>query len=141
MEIQMIDFKQANALLGKIRKELEEEEGDGAAWGPDSEQPMDGHLSGMPGVGGAMNVSDVSDALDKYLSDMTERLMQKYDLSEDEAADFVLEVADNLASVGMLADFPDEDAPAEEVATWYAKAGSIKFDAMVMTAASREYAE
>jgi len=134
MEIQSIDFRQANALLGKIRAGLAEEE---AAWGPDSEQEGE-HLDGAPGVGGATNVADIGDALDGYLSGIATALMQKYGISEDDAYDFIFYAADTAEALNMLPVFPDEDAPDEDFALWYAKAGSVKFDAMVMNLATKE---
>lgn len=134
MEIQSIDFRQANALLGKIRAGLAEEE---AGWGPDSEQEGE-HLDGAPGTGGASNVSDIGDALDGYLSGIATALMRKYDVSEDEAYDFIFYAADTAEAMSLLPVFPDEDAADEDFALWYAKAGSVKFDAMVMNLASKE---
>lgn len=135
MEVQSIDFKQANVVLGKIRASLAEEE---AAWGPDSEQDDVAHLGGAAGVGGAMNIADIEDALNGYLSGIADALMAKYDISEDDAYDFVFYAAETAEAMGLLPAFPDDDAADEEYAAWYGKAGSVKFDAMVMNLASKE---
>jgi hypothetical protein len=135
MEVQSIDFKQANAVLGKIRASLAEEE---AAWGPDSVQQDVAHLDGAPGVGGASNVADIEDALDGYLTGIADALLAKYDVSEDEAYDFIFYAAETAEALGMLPMFPDEDAADSEFAAWYGKAGSVKFDAMVMNLAAKE---
>lgn len=135
MEVQSIDFRQANVVLGKIRQGLAEEE---AAWGPDSEQAPEGHLTGAPGEGGASNVGDIGDALDKYLTGIAEGLQQKYKMSEDDAYSFIFYAADNAEAMGLLPAFPDEKAPDEEYAAWFGKAGSVKFDAMVMNLAAKE---
>jgi len=142
MEVQMVDFSQANSVLSKIRKNLDEESDDAgdAAWGPDDGQAVTGHLAGKPGSGGADNIEDMSNALDKYLTDIAEALMTKYELDEDEAYDFILYVASSLEDMGMLPTFPDEDAPAELYAEWYGKASSVKFDAAVMSDAAKELA-
>lgn len=135
MEVQSIDFKQANVVLSKIRASLAEEE---AGWGPDSEQADVAHLDGAPGDGGATNVPDIEDALDGYLSGIADALMEKYKISEDDAYDFVFYAADTAEAMGLLPMFPEEDAEPAEYAAWYAKAGSVKFDAIVMNLAAKE---
>ena len=135
MEVQSIDFKQANAVLGKIRAGLAEEE---AAWGPDSEQDDVAHLDGAAGVGGATNIADIEDALDGYLTGIANALVAEYDISEDDAYDFIFYAAETAEALGLLPAFPDDDAADGEYASWYGKAGSVKFDAMVMNLAAKE---
>lgn len=137
MEVQSIDFVQANSILNKILKGLQEEEAAAAAWGPESDQGGT-HAKGVGGSGGASNVANISDALDGYLVGIADALMTKYDISEDDAYDFLSFVADQAASMGMLPEYPEDDASDDDFADWYAKAGSIKFDAMCMNMAVRE---
>jgi len=141
MDAKVLDFSAANSLLTQIRRRLAEE--DGAAWGPEDEQPVVGHLEGEPGDNetGADNVSDLGDVLDKYLSGIVSALMSSHDLSEDEAFEYIVDVADDLAAQGTLPALPDDDSDLEAYAAWYGQANSVKFDAYVMTAANRDFSE
>lgn len=124
-----------NHLLEQMRTQLKTEaESDGEeAWGPESE-PEDTD-DGEPGEGGAENENNVSDAFDMYISDMVDDLMEKYELDEDGALDFVFSTADDLAAEGKLPEIPSEEDDAKGLAVWLGKAGSLGFERMVLDAA------
>jgi hypothetical protein len=85
-----------------------------------------------PGDGGADNPPDAGDTLDLYLSNIADLLGLEYDMDDSSAANFIYDVAEELASSGLLPEMPDDDAPAQEIAEWMGKAKSVQFAAMVL---------
>lgn len=79
------------------------------------------------GDGAATNASGVDDALQKYLSDLVDRLMSQYDASEEDAADIVFACIDELVQAKKMSELPAEDAPEQEVAAWIGRATTSGF--------------
>ena len=124
-----------NGLLENIRKNLDED----PAFGPEQPGVVAGsHGDSQPGEGGADNIPDTEDALDKYLNGCIESVVDECSVAEDDAIDFVFGVADELAEKGKLPEMPDEDADDEDIALWLGKANTIGFQQVVLKAARDE---
>jgi len=115
-----------NAVLEEIRSKLEEQ--------------VAMHSDGSAGAGEAENVTDIEDAFDLYLTGIMDALLADFDISEDDAMDFMFSVFDALAEEGMLPPFPDETAPEDQVASWLGTAKSVGA-AMHVQQAAEEAAE
>lgn len=122
-------------VLTEMREQLRAELAEGEeAWGPDSDAQGDSS-GGQPGSTGASNNSNIWDAFDLYIGDMVDDLLEEYDLSEEEAIDFVFSVADDLAAEGKIPPIPTEENDAKAVANWLGVTGSMGFERMVLDAA------
>jgi len=119
---------QVNEVLGQIRAHLDER------WGPEDDPTSAAAAGAAPGDLGATNPSDVMDAFDLYIGGIVERLMANYEMTDEEALDFVFEVADEKAADGTLPPIPDEE-DAEGTALWVGKAKTIAFGGEVLKAA------
>lgn len=91
------------------------------------------YAAGAPGVGGASNFSPVFDEYDKYLADIVARLMQDFDINEDDAYAFVYEVADSCAETGELPAPMSEESSEEDCVAWMSAAKMIHFGGLVMS--------
>jgi hypothetical protein len=120
-----------NTLLEQMRTQLKTEAEGDAAWGPDAEPEGP---EGEPGESGAETESDVWEAFDRYIGDMVDDLMAKYELDENGALDFIFTVADDAAAEGRVPEIAVDDDP-QGVAEWLAQAGSAGFERMVLDAA------
>lgn len=115
---------QINEMLGQIRAKLagislvEADAGE-----VDVDVPGDS-VAGQSkaGTGGAENISDVEDILDMYLSGLVDRLMHKYDVSDEDAADVVFACIDKLVADGVISELPPEDSEERDVAAWVGRA-------------------
>lgn len=117
-----------NAKLAALRKRLSENE---EAWGPDSELETD-HAEGQAGEGGAENVSDVNDVFDNFILGILDSVLAEYDMDEDEAIEYVFDVAASLEEDGTLPPIPDDEDLAG-TAEWVGKAASMGFGEMVLS--------
>jgi hypothetical protein len=123
-------------LLEQMRTQLKARaEGDDAAWGPDSSPSGP---EGEPGTLGAENETDVWQAFDMYIGDMVDDLMEDFELNEDDALDFIFEIAEAAAAEGKIPEIPMDDNDADSVAAWLGAAGSAGFERMVLDAAAAE---
>lgn len=132
-------FTDMNPLLESIRfqltedvKRLDEQEQGDEAWGPGSDN--DASIHGEPGESGASNENNIWDAFDAYMSDLVYDLMDKYDCDEEQATEFIFQVADDLAGDDMMLPIPAEDDP-QAIAMWLGRAGTIGFERQVLDAA------
>lgn len=128
-----------NELLDQMRLHLQtkphlhEDEGE-EAWGPDSD--AEGDTSGSKaGLSGAENSSNIWDAFDLFVGDIIDDLIEKYSIDDGEALDFILSVADDLATEGKMPPVPEEEDGDQAVAQWLGVAGSMGFERMVLDAA------
>jgi hypothetical protein len=109
--------EKALTLLTKVRQKLE------TAWSPEGEEP---------GEGSASNSSDAEDVLDLYLDAIVERLLEEFEISEDDAYDFVFACADELAEEEDLPEMPDDAASDQDVAVWVGQAKTLGFVGYVL---------
>lgn len=114
-----MDTQKLNALMEEIRLRLEDEE-----------EAEPGDMS-VP-----VNPDGTADALDAYVDDVVQALLDAYELDVEDAVGFVLELAEVFAEEGVLPPFPDEEDPAEMRSAWLGKAKSVGFAAEVLQAAS-----
>lgn len=121
--------KLMNESLEEIRVALAAQQ-EAAAWGPDSDAQGD-TSGGEPGELGATNASSMWDAFDLYVGDIIDDLTELYELSDDEAMDFIFDLADALAEEGQMPPLPELD-DAQEVSAWLGVATSIGFERMVL---------
>jgi hypothetical protein len=91
-----------------------------------------------PGEGEAENPSDAWNAMESYLNEVLDALLADYEMTDDEALDFVFSVADDLAAEGKLPEFPDDNAEETSVSEWMGKATTMGFQQEVMKAAEAE---
>lgn len=115
--------EQAVDLLTKIRHKME------SAWGPEavSQPPNSSTQNAEPGELEAENPTDVNDAMNMYLDSAVERLMGEFDMSEDDAIEFIFDCADEMAEDGDLPPLPEDEAPDQEISMWLGKANSVGF--------------
>jgi hypothetical protein len=137
-------FVEMSPLLEQMREslvaQLNEAEGE-EAWGPDSKS-QSSKAPGKAGTSGAENESDdIWNAFDLYVNDLIDDLLELYEISEDEAIDFIFEVADDLAAEGKMPEIPTEEGDAKAVAAWVGAAGTIGFERMVLDAAEEAASE
>lgn len=124
---------QINGMLAEIRRHMEKQE----SWGPEGgvKPDDDSHTSGEAGDGGAENVSDAQDALDKYLADIADQLTTEFEVSDDDAWDFIGQVASECEDEGELPPMPDYESPDADATLWLGKATSILFAGRVLKTA------
>lgn len=82
------------------------------------------------------NNPDAVDAFDRFLMSIVDALRAEYDVSEDDALIFVLDVAVNLVSDGQLPSLPEEGDAAEKFTFWLGKAKTLGFEDAVLKAAA-----
>jgi len=119
-------------LLTKIRHKVEMKME--SAWGPEAVDQPDSSTAknAFAGDGGAENPTDVNDALNMYLVNIVDRLMDEFEMGEDEAADFIFSCADELAEDGDLPPMPEDGAADQEVSVWMGKAHTLGFIGYVL---------
>lgn len=112
--------------LSQIRAHLAESD---EAFGPSSSFDTE-HEEGEAGESGAVNVTDVNDVFDAYISAIVGSVLEDYDISSDDAVEWVFDVAASLEEDGTLPPIPDED---EEIAVaeWVGKAKTMGFAELV----------
>lgn len=116
---------EVNALIGSIRTRMESQlEELGLLREEDS----------APGESGAVNGDDILDRFDAMIGQIADALLDEFDMSEDEAIDFVFDVADGMAEDGVIPDLPDDD-DVQAVALWIGKAETAGLAAEVIKAA------
>lgn len=116
---------QVNALIGSIRTRIESSLKTLGMF--DEEDAAGGDL-------GAVNPSDVLDAFDAFIGGIADALLAEFDMSDDDAIDFVFEVVDAMVEEDLLSPIPDE-ADIQALAAWIGKAESAGLGAHVMQAA------
>lgn len=72
------------------------------------------------------------DGLTSYLSEIAGMLLDQFELSEDEAEEYILDAADELEDDGTLPELPDEDASDEDAGLWTQAAIDIGFKGYVL---------
>lgn len=87
----------------------------------------------------ALNDTTIADDVDAYFNEMIDQLTANYDVSDDEAMDFIFDVADEMAEEGLLPEMPDDDDD-EALAAWLGTAKTAALHIHVAEAA-RESAE
>lgn len=120
-------FPSISQHLAEIRRALDEVE---------TIEPISSESDPRPGEFGAMNDDPAADRLDAYLWDIVDSLTTAYEVDEEDALDFVLGVAEDMAADGTLPDMPDEDSPAEAQAAWLGVASTSGFGNLVLQAAA-----
>lgn len=129
-----------NNLFDKIRLQLEGDLEEMGLLGLDDDEEDDDEEDDEEAEGGDLGASNPSDALDAfeaYIGGIADGLMAEYEIDEDDAVDFVLDIADDMADAGMLAELPDvEDSKA--LALWIGQAQSVGFGVEVMAAADED---
>jgi len=124
-----------NDLLTAIRGKLEE----GAeASGPSGTKPGKHATGGSAGSFQADNVIDTEDALEAYVVEILSNLLDLYELDEDDAMEFIFDVADALVDEDLLPPFPEDDDSDKAKAAWLGTAKTIGFGAIVMQTAEDE---
>jgi len=122
-------FPSVSQHLSAIRKALGEAE---------AIEPISSEADPQPGEFGAPNADPIVDRVDAYLWDIVDSLTTAYEVDEDDALDFVLGVADDMAAEGSLPELPDENAPTSLQAEWLGVASTSGFGNMVLQAAAEE---
>lgn len=122
-------FPSVSQHLSAIRKALGEAE---------AIEPISSEANPQPGEFGAPNADPAVDRVDAYLWDIVDSLTTAYEVDEEEALDFVLSVAEDLAADGTLPELPDEEAPAGLQAEWLGVATTSGFGNLVLQAAAEE---
>lgn len=117
--------------LSKIRKALAE----------DDYTPISSEANPEPGELDAPNADPAVDRVDAYLATITDSLVDEYDVGDEEAFDFVLSVADELAALGEMPEMPGDDAPGNEQAEWLGVATTMGFHRVVLDIAAESAAE
>ena len=77
-------------------------------------------------------VEDLEMEFDDYMDSVLGAVLDEYDVDEDDAVDYIIEIADELADDGLLPYFPDEDSTSEEITDWVAAAQSAGFAGLVI---------
>jgi hypothetical protein len=130
-------LSEINNKLAQLRKRMvvESEE----AFGPDSDA-MSAAASAaedadveMGGEGGAENVSPLDALVDDYIGEIVASILDEYEMSEEEALDLVMTVADDLAADNTLPPLPDYGDEAGS-ATWLGASKAYLFGDFVMQA-------
>jgi hypothetical protein len=100
-----------------------------AAWGPEAIAPSVAATKAMPGTLGATNPSDTDDALNSYLNNLIDQVLGSFDMSEDQAVDFVFSSASSHPRLGAV---PEDGASPTEIAVWLATAATVQFGGYVL---------
>lgn len=122
---------QVNAVLDEIREKLE------GAWA--TEEEIEGHGDSEAGEGGAENVSDVEDKFNAFMDDLVAALLDRYEVSEDDAIGLIFDVIDGAIEDEELPDFPEDDASEQDVATFVGTAQALGLKGMVLQAAKEAW--
>jgi len=88
-----------------------------------------------PGDLGAVNEPDVEDAIGNFIESLVAALQDRYDISEDDALEFITGMADMLKDEGMLPPLPAEDDPEVIKAEWLGAAKANGLATEIMQAA------
>lgn len=118
--------------LAKIRKTLSEQ-GDYEARPSEAE--------GEAGDLGAVNMGVAAERVDAYLTDIVDSLVAEYEVDDEEAFEFVISVADEMAASGDLPELPSEDDEDDAQSEWLGAATTVGFAAVVMEVAAEAAAE
>ena len=79
----------------------------------------------------------VIDAFETFIGAMADSLLAEYEMSEDEAIDYVFSIADAMAEAGMIPPLPDGD-DAQTLAVWMGKAETAGLAQEVMKSAEAD---
>ena len=111
-----------NQVLGEIRHLVEQ-----SAWGPEipSRSGSSDFQKNAPGVGEATNETDIQDAVDFYLNNVCQALVDEFGIEEEQAYDYVEKAADELSDEGMVPPLPTPDDGDAQAALWLGAAKSI----------------
>ncbi len=118
-------------LVESLRASLEE----GEAFGPEGTPVSKVAREAEAGTLGAENPSDIADAVLSYLGDIVDSLMENFEVDEEEAFDFLFEIAAAMAEDGALPEMPEEDDD-EGMAEWLGAAKTAGFAQEVLAAAA-----
>lgn len=83
--------------------------------------------------------TQASDNLDSYLFTLAAALMGEFDIDEDDAADFISQVADTMAEAGKLPPLPWEEEDPSLDALWLGQAVACGFHLIVGQLADEEF--
>lgn len=119
---------EVNSVFEKIRLQLESDLEDMGLLGEEDSSDAEG------GDLGAVNPSDGLEAFEDFISGIVDGLLAEYEIDEDDAVDFVLDMADEMAEAGLLAPLPDTD-DSKALALWIGQATTAGFGLEVMKAA------
>jgi hypothetical protein len=106
-------LKPANALLERTIKQLTEEDGE-----DDAEEMT------------------VSDEMGEYIDEIIDLLLADYDVTDDEAWEFISSVIADFESEEALPAYPEEEASDEEIQAWLDAAKEVGLADAVMSAAN-----
>lgn len=87
----------------------------------------------------ASNDDDADRAFVFYVWGIVDRLMRRHRMTDDQAVEYVISIADDLMDVGTLPPFPDVDTTGTEVAVWTGAAQSYGLGAIVLNSAGDYY--
>jgi hypothetical protein len=129
----------SKAVLEDVRRTLDFEMSEAESPATPESQVIgdNSHLDGSAGVGGADNIQDANDAVDKFIADIVAQLVLSAGMEEDEAFDFVFDFLDSMDEKH-LSTLPDDDADPEELALWLGKATTLGISAKILKTARGE---
>lgn len=107
--------RKTNQLLESIRSELEE--------------------MSQPGELGAVNEPEIDDAMSKFIAGLVDALLDKYEITEDDAVAFITGMAEVFKDSGLLPPIPADDDPEVLKSEWLGAAQANGFATEVMQAA------
>jgi hypothetical protein len=119
--------EQVVSLLERVSKKVEAQME--AAWGPEAIAPSVASTKAAPGTLGAVNPSDADDSLNGYINNLIDQLLGSFDMTEDDAIDFVFASATSHIALGSI---PEDGASPMEISTWLGTAASVQFGGYVL---------
>lgn len=113
-----------NQILSEIKQLVER-----AAWGPEiPSNPSSSFQQGEAGIGQADNESNIQDAVDTYINNICQALVDEFGISEENAYDYVEHAANEMESEGMLPALPAPEDSDSDAAMWLGVAKSSGFE-------------
>ncbi len=113
-----------NRVLSEIRQLMEQE-----AWGPSLPPSSQSDFQdAKAGTGEANNEINIQDAIDFYLNNLCQALVDEFGIEENEAYDYVESAADEMEGDGMIPPMPSPDSSDSEAALWLGVVKSVGFE-------------
>jgi hypothetical protein len=84
---------------------------------------------------GATNEPEIDDAMSKFIAGLVDALLERYEITEDDALMFITGMAEVFKDSGMLPPIPDENDPEVIKSEWLGAAQAGGFATEVMQAA------
>lgn len=91
--------------------------------------------SGEPGESGASNVGDGIDSFNLYFDDIVDDLLEEYELTAEEAEEFMFSVMRDMIVAGQIPDLPEDEDDEAGLAKWLGAVKTAGFEARVLAAA------